>query len=294
MIVIKQLENNQYEITCDIHSVSKISDKYYLKRNSFCSTCRREEKLKILESNFKNKCSELHNNKYDYSRVKYVKNTIPVIIKCLVHDVEFTQMPAEHLSGKTGCRQCVRSKQPQTKLKDVNLFIKQAKEIHGDQFDYSEVDYKGTHRHVMIKCKKHDSIFLQAPSHHLYGKNGCQLCKNKGHKWSRNDFVNKYENTPCLFYIIKCIDGDEEFYKLGITGKTLNKRYNNYNLPYDYITILEYTDTAANVWDLEYHYKKIFKHLYYKPLKYFHGSSTETFKLQDTQLKDILFDLTTV
>lgn len=294
MIVIKQLENNQYEITCDIHSVSKISDKYHLKQNSFCTTCRKEDRTKEFEKQFKLKSSEIHNNKYNYDKSIYIENSIPLTIKCLLHDVEFEQRPADHLKGKTGCRQCIIAKQPQSQPKSQELFIEQAKKVHGDFFDYLDVEYKNTHTHVKIKCKKHNHIFTQTPAHHLSGKNGCEICKNKGLIWSKEDFINMYSHKQCTFYVIQCHDEYESFYKLGITGKTLNKRYNNYNLPYDYITILEYTDTAANVWDLECHYKKIFKHLYYKPLKHFHGSSTETFKLQDTQLKDILFDLTTV
>ena len=34
-------------------------------------------------------------------------------------------------------------------------FIKKSKEIHGDKYDYSLVDYKKTDEKIKIICKKH-------------------------------------------------------------------------------------------------------------------------------------------
>ncbi len=98
-----------------------------------------------------------------------------------------------------------------------------------------------------------------------------------------------YSHKQCTFYVIQCHDEHESFYKLGITSKTVKQRYNKHNLPYQYTIILEYKDTAENVWDLEYMFKQKFKNYYYKPIQEFSGSSTETFKLKKQQLKDILF-----
>ena len=289
MIIVTKLEKNKYEIFCNIHLTSKISNKADLKRNSFCTTCRKEARTKEFEKQFKLKSSEIHNNKYNYDKSIYIGNSIPLTIKCLLHDVEFEQRPSDHLIGKTGCKQCFVAKRPQSQPKSQEIFIEQAKKVHGDFFDYSDVKYKRTHAYVKIKCKKHNHIFTQTPAHHLSGKNGCEVCKNKGLVWSREDFVEKYGNQQCTFYVIQCYDESESFYKLGITSKTVKKRYNKHNLPYQYTIILEYKDTAENVWDLEYLFKQKFKNYYYKPLHEFKGSSTETFKLEDQQLKDILF-----
>lgn len=289
MTIITKLETDKYQITCKAHSLSKISSKAYLERNSFCTICRREAKAKQLEKQFKLKSSEIHNNKYNYDKSIYIKNSIPLTIKCILHDIEFEQRPSDHLAGKTGCNQCITAKQPQKQSKNQELFIEQANKVHGDYFDYSDVEYKSTHTHVKIKCKKHNHIFTQTPAHHLSGKNGCEICKNKGLVWSKEDFVNMYNHKQCIFYVIQCYDEHESFYKLGITSKTVKQRYNKHNLPYRYTIILEYKDTAENVWDLEYMFKQKFKNYYYKPIQNFKGSSTETFKLEKQQLKDILF-----
>ena len=53
---------------------------------------------------FIQKARKIHGNKYDYSRVDYVKSKSKVCIVCPKHG-EFWQTPNDHLSGK-GCRKC--------------------------------------------------------------------------------------------------------------------------------------------------------------------------------------------
>ena len=57
----------------------------------------------------------------------------------------------------------------------MDTLIKKAKEIHGDKYDYSEVNYVDKKTKVIIKCKTH-GIFLQTPYHHIYRNQGCKKC----------------------------------------------------------------------------------------------------------------------
>ena len=47
---------------------------------------------------FINKSKEIHGNKYNYSKVEYVRNTDKVIITCKIHG-NFEQTPKAHLQG---------------------------------------------------------------------------------------------------------------------------------------------------------------------------------------------------
>ena len=91
MIIVTKLEKNKYEIFCSIHLTSKISNKADLERNSFCTTCRKEARTKEFEKQFKLKSSEIHNNKYNYDKSIYIRNSIPLTIKCILHGTEFEQ-----------------------------------------------------------------------------------------------------------------------------------------------------------------------------------------------------------
>ena len=53
-------------------------------------------------------------------------------------------------------------------------FIKKAREVHGDKYDYSKVEYNGIFEKVCIICPEHDEFWQSAHSH-LSG-NGCPQC----------------------------------------------------------------------------------------------------------------------
>ena len=72
-------------------------------------------------------------------------------------------------------------------------FIKKANEKHGDKYDYTNVDYKGSKTKVCIICPEHGE-FKQRPSDHLNGQ-GCpkcgQLARNDCNRSSKEDFIKK-------------------------------------------------------------------------------------------------------
>lgn len=108
-----------------------------------------------------------HNNKYGYSLVTYNNSKEKIKIKCEEHGI-FEQIPNSHLNGK-GCSKCSGLYQPTTEE-----FIKSAKLIHGDKYDYSLLVYKGNKIKSKIICKEH-GIFEQTPNNHLKGQN-CYYC----------------------------------------------------------------------------------------------------------------------
>jgi len=59
-------------------------------------------------------------------------------------------------------------------------FIKRAKKVHGEKYDYSKVECTGNRTKVIIICKKHGE-FLQSPHDHLRGS-GCSKCSEKKSK----------------------------------------------------------------------------------------------------------------
>ena len=112
---------------------------------------------------------EIHGDKYDYSKVEYINSQTKVCIICPEHG-EFWQTPEKHMNGQ-GCKLCSRP------IRDTNSFIKRAKEIHGDRYDYSKVEYINTHKKVCIICPEHGE-FWQTPANHMF-KKGCPKCVGK-------------------------------------------------------------------------------------------------------------------
>lgn len=62
--------------------------------------------------------------------------------------------------------------------KTIQEFVEQARQVHGDKFDYSEVEYVNTHTPVKIRCRECCLVFSQEPSSHLAGR-GCPKCSKK-------------------------------------------------------------------------------------------------------------------
>ena len=56
-------------------------------------------------------------------------------------------------------------------------FIIKAKQIHGDKYDYSKVEYVNSYTKVCIICPKHGEFWIE-PTIHLYWKRGCPKCSH--------------------------------------------------------------------------------------------------------------------
>lgn len=124
---------------------------------------------------FISEAKRIHGDKYDYSKVEYKNTDTKVCIICHKHG-EFWQTPNKHLSGQ-GCKKCGIEATSLVQSLTTESFIEKAKQIHGDKYDYSKVEYKGYDEKVKIICPIHGE-FEQTPDSHLQGS-GCRMCSNK-------------------------------------------------------------------------------------------------------------------
>jgi len=182
------------KIICKEHGVFDQTPKTHLK-GSGCYKC---GLIKISQSKTKTtkqfikESKKLHGNKYDYSLVKYIKNDIPVKIICKKHGI-FNQIPITHLNSSE-CPNCSKIIRIQKITKTTEQFIKDAKKIHGNKYDYSLVKYTNKSNKVKIICKKH-GIFEQEANSHLRG-HGCSTCNDS--KGEQN--IKKYLKNNNLIY----------------------------------------------------------------------------------------------
>ena len=93
-------------ITCRIHGDFIQSPATHL-RTGGCPKCgyqKLSEKNTMGLEKFIEKSNLVHNNKFDYSKVKYTSNKTKVNIICPIHG-EFRQLAGDHLKG-IGCKSC--------------------------------------------------------------------------------------------------------------------------------------------------------------------------------------------
>jgi len=71
-------------------------------------------------------------------------------------------------------------------------FIEKAKQKHGEYYDYSKVEYNGTHEKVCIICPKHGE-FWQTPHNHLLRNGGCIQCQHENQTYTQNEIIDKFK-----------------------------------------------------------------------------------------------------
>lgn len=105
-------------------------------------------------------------------------------------------------------------------------FIKKAKFIHKNRYDYSRSFVCGIKAKTNIICKNHGE-FSQTVADHLNGSD-CPKCANDKRGWTYTKWINasleskKFESYKV--YIVKCWDDNEEFYKIGKTFVPMKQR----------------------------------------------------------------------
>jgi len=137
-----------------------------------CSYVSRGLGKRVGKDDFIKRANEVHGNKYDYSKVDYNTSQDKVEIICPIHG-SFQQTPANHLKGQE-CPKCGKIKNVEGIRSNTEDFLKKAKKIHGNKYDYSQVDYKTAKSPIKIICPTHGE-FEQTPNRHLLGM-GCPEC----------------------------------------------------------------------------------------------------------------------
>jgi len=173
---------------CEHYEINNKKTNQKIKNNHINNTKQFTENAKII-----------HQDKYDYSLVKYINNKTKVDIKCQIHG-PFKIRPYTHLAG-AGCQKCgyIRT--------NTTEFIKKAKIRHQDKYDYSLVKYVNSKTKVIIICPTHGP-FQQQPNTHLNGC-GCSKCKLNGYSKKAIKWL-KYEENKRNINIQHALNGGEK------------------------------------------------------------------------------------
>ena len=210
-------------------------------------------------------------DKYDLSGVNYVNNKTKVNVICPEHGL-FQIRPAAFINGH-GCPKCaskiagVKRGKKQRMTRDA--FIKKAKAIHGDKYDYSKVIYNGANEKIRIICPEHGE-FLQRPGNHLNG-DGCPKCANK------RKSINKTKSTEDFIEEARAIHGNKyDYSKVKYNGahekvciicpehgefwQTPHNHLKGHGCPFcanKFKTTMDFVSAASIIHDGKYDYSKV-------------------------------------
>jgi len=178
-------KSSPVSIICKIHGEFNQYPFNHLKGYG-CQKC--SGKYKYTQAEWIAMAIKIHGNKYDYSKVVFTNNKTNVCIVCPRHG-EFYQLGYVHINGGSGCPKCA-SNSPTN-----DEWIYNAKQIHGDRYDYTNTVYSKSKDKLSIICPIHGE-FLQRPRCHIKGKGCPKCCQSKS-----ETVITKFLNTHNIEFI---------------------------------------------------------------------------------------------
>ncbi len=97
-------------------------------------------------------------------------------IRCDKHG-DSTLTTTNFLNSEKGCPKCGYAAGGVKQHMGLEVFVNRSKEVFGDAYDYSLVDYVNNRVKVKITCKVH-GVFEKSPEKHLAGQ-GCPKCQKE-------------------------------------------------------------------------------------------------------------------
>lgn len=165
--------STKVEIICNQHGSFLQTPRGHIVGQQGCPRCANEYKTTAMRhttDQFIEQSRSVHGALYDYSKSMYVDMGTKVSICCKEHGT-YLQTPSNHIHNKAGCPKC------DNKNMSTADFIRKAKNIHGECYDYTESIYINVTTPIKIKCSIHGT-FMQKPNAHLHGRCGCQMCNS--------------------------------------------------------------------------------------------------------------------
>ena len=165
-------------VTCKAHGdFSQNRDAHC--RGQGCPTCWKERQRssgsRYSFEEWVEKANAVHGNKYRYVKSSYKGTQFNVDITCEQHG-PFIQVACQHMLGY-GCKKCASEKVGATLRSNTYDFIKKAKELHGDKYDYSSTAYVTAREEVEVICLPHGTFKVVASEHVNSSKKlGCPTC----------------------------------------------------------------------------------------------------------------------
>lgn len=175
--VVYQKSSSKVEIICNDHGSFWQTPNSHL-RGRGCPICAKfkaqvgNNDRRLSLSEFVVRANFRHGDRYGYDLIDLKSTRIKVKILCKVHGL-FEQAPVNHMNGQ-GCPTCAVSCRNQGLSIGQAEFLRRAKDVHGDLYDYSKSVFSIKQALIEIGCPVH-GFFYQLAASHLNGR-GCPQC----------------------------------------------------------------------------------------------------------------------
>lgn len=147
-------------------------------------------------------------------------------------------------------------------------------------YDFSKVVFdKDVDSLVKIKCPKCGWVRTKAKK--LLAGRGCTTCNDRS-----------LMDQGAMIYILHCYDQNEDFYKVGITTKSMEIRFpDRSSLPYDYDVLTLQNGDRKKLYQFESLLLRLLRKYRYRPKKKFNGRTECFSNIDPIRKKFNIFDV---
>lgn len=144
-------------------------------------------------------------------------------------------------------------------------------------FDYLR-GFNGIQKDAWFRCQECEHEFETKAEKAIYGVNQCPQCSIGSHGYLTEEFFEArpdLKDVPCKVYLLRLRQDGEEFWKIGITRRTVEKRM--HQIPYELVESECVETTFYRAYQLEKDLKQVIRRYRYTPTIDF-GGWTECFQ----------------
>jgi Zn finger protein HypA/HybF involved in hydrogenase expression len=255
------------EITCPAHGNFWQNAGHHL-NGSGCPECKKEQlkktKTKDVEY-FLNRLQELETHKHvSLDKSTFSGMCTEATFSCSTHG-NFTSLPTLVLQNKAGCPKCGHKNAKRPIQTNYDELIETLNKIHNNKYDYSNLQPLRVKAKQPIICPEHGE-FYQSLSAHKQGS-GCPSCSS-----ASGGFDPK---KPGILYYLSINNG--EAYKIGITNKSVQERFNISELKTIKVVFTEFFENGQDCREKEKQILSEYKAYKYEGPNLLESGNTELF-----------------
>jgi hypothetical protein len=218
------------EVICNIHGSFFIRPNELLK-GCGCTKCYHKRRVKDIEltyDKFKKKLLEEGKGHLHIKEEDYKDRNSPLVFTCNIHGVQHTNRAYNLIENIYGCPKCGNHIKGSKRVVSLEEIKKRLFNKFRDKISIVDSSYTFSTTEATFICQEHGE-YTNIVQYVLENKYPCKKCADK---YGESD--RAYYDKPTTLYYIKLIKDKVEYFKLGITTKSISERF--HRLPQEGLT----------------------------------------------------------
>lgn len=159
----------------------------------------KQKRQKFTAEYFLAEAQRIHGGKFIYDMTNFKDSSSKISAFCVEHKVTFHPNVGDHIRKKTQCPKCKMDKliaaiSAKGMCASMGVFLTRAKEVHGDDYNYSHVVLGRVVDPIEVHCNKKPwhPPFFPTPNNHITNRTGCPICARETNGENKRQTTGEY------------------------------------------------------------------------------------------------------